>query len=288
MADQFTPLIYASFIPAIAFAPTRRYNPSKGKVLVIYIGKSSARMHLAKNSIKSPFQTLTFDQRSLLSAAFLESVLALLCHAFACLSFSSISSHMPPTLRLQRLFSSLREVQDDPQQDQKSSSSRSDRSGVASRCDDGALGGTFSCASGLALAQSTVQLAVDMCSKQTGRLDGLRASCREAEAALGSITWCRGIGDDVLFALFGVVGLRDLASLILEYFSFTTSCGKSTKSSGASGEPDWWIMTFFKCLLFLALTDCVNGICLMDAFSLMVGVVDDMIGVDEMGGWGMR
>lgn len=89
--------------------------------------------------------------------------------------------------RVQRLLSVPREDQDDPQQDQISSSSSSDRSGVGSRGGDGALGGIFTCASSLALAQSKVQLTVDMCSKQNDG-EGLRASRSEGEAALGSIT----------------------------------------------------------------------------------------------------
>ena len=162
---------------------------------------------------------------------------------------------MLSTLRSPRLLSLLKEDRLDSQQDQRPSSSSSDRSGVGSRGGDGAFGGAFKCASGLALAlalmQSTVQLTVDICVKHTGRSEGLRASRREG---VGAIRCCRGIGDDDLCALFTAVALRALTSLRLECFSFTMSCGKSTKSSGGSDDPDWWITTFFDCLVFFVLT----------------------------------
>lgn len=77
-----------------------------------------------------------------------------------------------------------------------------------------------------------------------------------------------------------------MVCLTLECFSFTTSCGKSTKSSGGSGDSDWWIMTFFECLLFLVLTGGVNDFWLMDACLLMIGGVDGMVGADEVEEWG--
>ena len=164
-----------------------------------------------------------------------------------------ISFHILSALRWPRLLSLLREDRVDSQQDQRSSSSTSDRSGVGSRGGDGAFGSTFKGASGLALAlmQSTVQLTVDICIEHTGCSEGLRASRLEGR---GAIRCCRGIGDDDLCALFTAVALRALTSLRLECFSFTVSRGKSTKSSGGSGDPDWWITTFFECLLFLGLT----------------------------------
>ena len=132
--------------------------------------------------------------------------------------------------------------------------------------------------------QSTVQLNVDICVKHSGRSEGLPTARREG---VGAVRCCRGIGDDDLCALFTAVALRALTSLRLECFSFTMSCGKSTKSSGGSGDPDWWITTFFEGLVFLGLTSWVHDLWLMDAFLLMLGLVDDMVGADEVR-WGMR
>lgn len=58
------------------------------KNLAIYRKGIRLLVSISKNSRK-PLQILPFDQQSLLSAAFLESLLLLLCHAFAFVSFSS-------------------------------------------------------------------------------------------------------------------------------------------------------------------------------------------------------
>ena len=132
--------------------------------------------------------------------------------------------------------------------------------------------------------QSIVQLNVDICVKHIGLLEGLRTSRREG---VGDIRCCRGIGDDDLCALFTSVAFCALRSLRLECFSFTMSCGKSTKSSGGSGDLDWWITTFFEDLVFLVLTSWAHDVWSMDAFLLTLGLVDDMVGADEVR-WGMR
>ena len=59
---------------------------------------------------------------------------------------------------------------------------------MGNRVGDGALGDLSPCASGLALAQSTVQLTVDIWSKHTGRAEGLRVSRCEGMHVLDSIT----------------------------------------------------------------------------------------------------
>lgn len=133
------------------------------------IGKSSARISPTINRVKPPsdpacrsaiFLKCRFSRITAASTLpclrFCQLLFCVIVSEFCCLEAkhgqalddAPISSHVLLTLWLQRLLSILREDQDDPQQDQRSSPSGSDRSGVGSRGGDGALGGICTCTSG--------------------------------------------------------------------------------------------------------------------------------------------
>ena len=103
------------------------------------------------------------------------------------MSFQSpTSSSLLSVLQLLMLLHLL--LSEGLQQDQKASSSASERSGVGSLGGSGAAGGVIAPANGSGLKQSAVQLTADICSKHVERRCGVRCLSLGAVAALVLIT----------------------------------------------------------------------------------------------------